>query len=132
MKKSVVTIKNENRDAVVEKFIDILKENFGENAVRVGNSEFSLYVGDSENGEKMFVNVDISSKEFVDRQTTKKFFKAYNGFEESEKYYKAIEEKELKKIEDKKKKEKKIAADKLAREKKRLEKIKELENKVNE
>lgn len=115
---TVTQVKNQNRVLATEKLREALEAVYGaENVYKVGDSEFSVYIGDSPTGEEMYVNYSPTVKEYADRQATKKTFKAYNGKEQAKAYETSQIEKAEKQAEKSKLKSEKIARDEKYREK---------------
>lgn len=129
MKKTYTTIKNEIRATATEMLEKALREMYGDAVVgKSGTSEIVLDFGeDDETGNRRYVTFAPTVKEFRDRKTTSKSFKAFDGKKAVDDYVEAMRKKAEKAEEDKKKKEEKIAADKALREKKRAEKEAEAE-----
>lgn len=115
---TVTQVKNQNRVLATEKLREALEVVYGaENVYKVGDSEFSVYIGDSPTGEEMYVNYSPTVKEYADRQATKKIFKAYNGKEQAKAYEASQAEKTEKQAEKSRLKSEKIARDEKYREK---------------
>lgn len=111
-------VKNKTRAENTEKLYSALISAYGEeNVFKVGDSEFSVYVGNAPTGEEMYVNFGITVKEYEGRRTEKREYKAYNGKEQAEIYEKEQAEKAEKQAEKDKLKAEKQARDKAAREK---------------
>jgi ribosomal protein L22 len=100
MEKTANQIKIEERKKAIKKLYDGLCLVYGaENVFKVGESEFSVFVGNSPDKKEMYVNFNLTVKEFEGRKTTKREYKPYNGKEEAEKYNKTNEEKTEQKAE---------------------------------
>lgn len=111
-------IKNQSRAESAGILRKILIMEFGEDRVfQVGDSEFSVYWGDSPNGEPMYVNFSPQVKEFEGRKTKMREYPAYNGKEQAENYEKTKAEKAETRAEKAKAKAEKMERDKKAREK---------------
>lgn len=114
-------VKNQERAKAVEKLETALKSVYGaENVFRVGNSEFSVYVGNAPTGEEMFVNFGAETKEYEGRRTEKREYKAYNGREQAELYAQETAKKAEEKAEKDRLKAEKQERDRKAREKQKL------------
>lgn len=124
MKKTYTTIKNEIRATATEMLEKALREMYGDVVVgKSGTSEIVLDFGeDDETGNRRYVTFAPTVKEFRDRKTTSKSFKAFDGKQAVSDYAESIEKKARETEEKRKAKEEKIAADKALREKKRAEK----------
>ena len=124
MKKTYTTIKNEIRATATEMLETALREMYSEAVVgKSGTSEIVLDFGeDDETGNRRYVTFAPTVKEFRDRKTTAKSFKAFDGKQAVSEYAESLEKKAREAEEKRKAKEEKIAADKALREKKRAEK----------
>ena len=115
---TVTMVKNQNRQLATEKLKEALETVYGaENVFKVGDSEFSVFIGNAPTGEEMYVNYSPTVKEYADRQATKKTFMAYNGKEQAETYKASQAEKAEKQAEKDKLKAEKVERDRKAREK---------------
>lgn len=133
MEKSANQIKIEERKKAIKKLYDGLCLVYGaENVFKVAESEFSVFVGNSPDKKEMYVNFNLTVKEFEGRKTTKREYKPYNGKEEAEKYNKANEEKTEQKAEKARLKAEKIERDRKAREKQKEVREKERQRKAEE
>lgn len=124
MKKTYTSIKNEIRATATEMLEKALREMYGEAVVgKSGTSEIVLDFGeDDETGNRRYVTFAPTVKEFRDRKTTAKSFKAFDGKQAVSDYAENLEKKAREAEEKRKAKEEKIAADKALREKKGAEK----------
>ena len=124
MKKTYTTIKNEIRATATEMLEKALREMYGNAVVgKSGTSEIVLDFGeDDETGNRRYVTFAPTVKEFRDRKTTAKSFKAFDGKKAVSDYAESLEKKAREAEEKRKAKEERIAADKALREKKRAEK----------
>ena len=115
-------VKANNRKLAIEKLKEGLTLVFGaENIYQVGYDEFSVFIGNSPNGEPMYINYSPTAKSYKDRLTATKFCKAYNGEEEAKKFREILEKKTAENEEKARLKAEKIERDKIAREKQRIE-----------
>ena len=124
MKKTYTSIKNEIRATATEMLEKALREIYGNAVVgKSGTSEIVLDFGeDDETENRRYVTFAPTVKEFRDRKTTAKSFKAFDGKKAVSDYAESLEKKAREAEEKRKAKEEKIAADKALREKKRTEK----------
>ena len=81
MKKTYTSIKNEIRATATEMLEKALREIYGDAVVgKSGTSEIVLDFGeDDETGNRRYVTFAPTVKEFRDRKTTAKSFKAFDG-----------------------------------------------------
>lgn len=116
------------RATTVEKLRTALQSAFGnENVYQVGDSEFSIFVGNAPTGERMYHNIGITVKEYEGRKTTKRIYKPYDGIAEAEAYQSSLKEKAEKNAE-----KDKLKAEKMERDKKAREKQKEAREKIRQ
>ena len=122
--KNATAIKNAMRADVADLLNKFLIEKFGEENVSiVGSNEIAVCIGalPDEYGfeRELVVTIKPTAKDWVDRETSKKVFEAYDRIGEAEAYETELSEK--KKAKEAKAKEEKIARDKAMREAKKNE-----------
>ena len=122
--KNATAIKNAMRADVADLLNKFLIEKFGEENVSiVGSNEIAVCIGalPDEYGfeRELVVTIKPTAKDWVDRETSKKVFEAYDRIGEAEAYEMELSEK--KKAKEAKAKEEKIARDKAMREAKKNE-----------
>lgn len=125
MEKTPTTIKNESREIAFKTMVEIYKAHYGENKVFItGDSEIAVDVNTSPDGAPIYAILSPTIKDYCDRKTKTKTFKAFNAHEVAAQYANKVNEREVKAEEDKAKKEAKIKRDKELREKRKAEREK--------
>ena len=124
--KNATAIKNAMRADVADLLNKFLIEKFGEENVSiVGSNEIAVCIGalPDEYGfeRELVVTIKPTAKDWVDRETSKKVFEAYDRIGEAEAYETELSEKKKAKEAKAKAKEEKIARDKAMREAKKNE-----------
>ena len=94
----------------------ILVAEYGaDNVYQVGDSEFSVMVGESENGEPIYINYSPEVKNFQTHKTPRKIMYAYDAPQMAKEYQETQRQKAEQKAEIERKKKEKIEKDKARR-----------------
>lgn len=117
------TIKTVARTETVEALREMLVEKFGEgNVTQIDTGEFAVALGEVE-GAEVCVAIGVTAKDFVDRQTAKRTFKAFDRDAAGAAFADKQDERAAKKAEAAEKKAAKAAKDAEARAKVKAAKV---------